>query len=49
MIKKLEMALLPKPLFGEPISRMKLNSALEDVPESSSRIKDASNLLIRIW
>jgi hypothetical protein len=47
-IKELEDALLPKPLFVEPISTLRPIDISEDAPESSSKLKGASSLLTTI-
>jgi hypothetical protein len=46
--KELEDALLPQPLFIEPIYVIKPLNVLEDTPKSGSRLKGASSLLTDI-
>jgi len=40
--------LIPKPLFVEPITAIQQVLNLEDVPETSSRLKGSSSLLMAI-
>jgi hypothetical protein len=47
-IKYLEDALVPQPLFVEPIYAIRPLNVLEDIPESRSRLKGASSLLTTI-
>jgi hypothetical protein len=47
-IKELEKYLLPKPLFVEPITVIQPMCSLEDVPETSSRLKGSSSLLVAV-
>jgi hypothetical protein len=47
-IKELEKSLIPKPLFVEPITAIQPILTLEDVPESSSKLKGSSSLLLAI-
>jgi hypothetical protein len=44
-IKELENVLLPKTLFIDPFATIHPLNTLEDIPESSSNIRDASKLL----
>ena len=48
IVKELEEALLPRPLFVEPIATIQPLWSLEDVPETSSRMKGSSSLLMDI-
>jgi hypothetical protein len=47
-IKELEKALIPKPLFVEPITALQLIATLEDVPVNSSKLKGSFSLLMEI-
>jgi len=42
----LEAALIPKPLFVEPLNTMQPVLTLEDIPESRSKLKGSSILLV---
>jgi hypothetical protein len=44
-IKELEVALVPGPLFPEPLSSMQPILELEEIPESSTKYKGSSSLL----
>jgi hypothetical protein len=45
-IKELEKALIPKPLFVEPLTTIQPILTLKDVPKSSSKLRGSSNLLL---
>jgi hypothetical protein len=45
-VKELEKYFLPRPLFIEPITVIQPLCSLEDVPETSSRLKGSSSLLM---
>jgi hypothetical protein len=45
-VKELEKYFLPRPLFVEPITTIQPLCSLEDVPETSSRLKGSSSLLM---
>ena len=47
-IKELEKTQILKPLFSEPITAIQSILTLEDVPESSSRLKGSSSFLLAI-
>jgi hypothetical protein len=47
-VKELEKYFLPRPLFIEPITTIQPLCSLEDVPETSSRLKGSSSLLVVI-
>jgi hypothetical protein len=45
-IKELEKALIPKPLFVEPLNAIQPILTLRDVPKRSSKLRDSSSLLL---